>query len=314
MELARSSDALVTGMGSGKLFGNASGVTILDRIVCDGAQVTRPSIDPYREPIETGVCIGGRLRLSAPFAVSELWKMKTVIKRAAVVAAFSMNIVAYLGKDEVTDAERPFLPNLLLDYGQQFSEHAAGIVVNSKERNSVRVDTDSKTQGPLFLIRMPSVDDPTAYVSSALMGFDAIIIDEDYDGLTDIEIAVSEADTALRKYKLNGRPLRDRVSIMAFSSRIRGADDVFKLMGLGADCVGLSQAATIALGNVSDLNEAVFCFENLILSLQRELKLLAGAAGVSNIFTTVVGNRELFRCIGLEKRIMQKLRIKPGGA
>ncbi|MEM1953556.1 MAG: hypothetical protein QW299_09555, partial [Candidatus Caldarchaeum sp.] len=53
--------------------------------------------------------------------------------------------------------------------------------------------------------------------------------------------------------------------------------------------------------------------ENLLVGIQRELKLLAGAAGVSSILNSLVGNRELLRAVELEKSLRQKLGVKQAG-
>ena len=58
-----------------------------------------------------------------------------------------------------------------------------------------------------------------------------------------LELAVSKLDRVLKK-----EGIRYGVSILAESNSIRGADDVFKLLALGADCVGLGRAGLFAIG------------------------------------------------------------------
>jgi glutamate synthase domain-containing protein 2 len=53
--------------------------------------------------------------------------------------------------------------------------------------------------------------------------------------------------------------------------------------------------------------------ENFVIALQKEIKLLAGAAGISSIASSLVGNRELLRSIDLEPEIRKKLDVKPAG-
>jgi len=133
-------------------------------------------------------------------------------------------------------------------------------------------------------------------------------------------VALSQIDMALREDRVEDEPLRASIDLLAFGSRVRGADDIFKLIALGADAVGITKAALIALGyersmaQKFDLDKAQARLENLIFGLQKEIKLLAGAAGVSSIHTSMVGNRELLRAIDLDPVVRRKLRVKPGGA
>ncbi|MFQ5763155.1 MAG: glutamate synthase-related protein, partial [Candidatus Bathyarchaeia archaeon] len=149
-----------------------------------------------------------------------------------------------------------------------------------------------------------------------------IIIDEDLGGdggPVDLEVAVSEIDDALNNTLFDGEPLRTRVDLIAEGSRIRGADDVFKLVGLGANAVGLSTAMLIALDygerfqsrfDPEKTRENLECF---FLGLQKEIKLLAGSAGVSSIQTSLIGGRELFRAVDMDPAVRRRLKVKHGG-
>jgi len=50
------------------------------------------------------------------------------------------------------------------------------------------------------------------------------------------------------------------------------------------------------------------------LAMQKEIKLLAGAAGISSVQNSLLGNRELFRTVDLDPLIRKRLGIKAGGA
>jgi len=54
--------------------------------------------------------------------------------------------------------------------------------------------------------------------------------------------------------------------------------------------------------------------EDFVIAVQREIKLLAGAAGVSSIGSSLTGNRELLRAVDLEPPVRMELGIKPAGA
>jgi len=134
------------------------------------------------------------------------------------------------------------------------------------------------------------------------------IVDEDL-GNDELELIVSDLDTFLKK-----RGIRNNFDIIAKSSKIRDAGDVFKLIALGADAVILSSNIfEIALEGSyrSNLKEKAF---NLMIGLKRELALLAGAAGIYSLQSTLTGNRELLRSINLNKKIREKLRIKQAGS
>jgi hypothetical protein len=48
--------------------------------------------------------------------------------------------------------------------------------------------------------------------------------------------------------------------------------------------------------------------------MQKELKLLAGAAGASSLHSTICGNRELFRAVELDDQVLDALGVKVAGS
>ena len=124
---------------------------------------------------------------------------------------------------------------------------------------------------------------------------------------------------AVKKY-------RNEINLLVEGSRVRMAADIFKLVGLGADAVGISKAALLSINYDpkkfrNDSNESNFDqdktrekLEYTILAMQKEIKLLAGAAGISSIQNSLLGNRELFRTVDLDPLIRKRLGIKAGGA
>jgi hypothetical protein len=90
---------------------------IRDRLVCDGAQVTRPSIDPYREPVETHIYLfRGRVRLSMPVVVKLSPEADPAYFRAAVKACYCMNVLADVGS-HLPDGLEKYGGGLLADVG-----------------------------------------------------------------------------------------------------------------------------------------------------------------------------------------------------
>jgi hypothetical protein len=275
---------------------------VRDRLISDGAQVTRPSIDPYREPVETYVYLsGGRIRLSMPVVVKTDPDADPVFLSAVVKACYCMNILAHVG---------PNFPGRLHEY-------AEAVVADIKLMGLARFAALTAGAGELVqspdpvFVRAPPSEEYDWIPEALEAGIDGIWLDEDLDGNVAVEVAVSLLDRELRK-----RGARNKVGIVAGGSTIRGSDDIHKLVLLGADAVEISKAVMVAVGlggqrpEERQLQERV---ENLLLGIQRELKLLAGAAGVSNIFNTLVGNRELLRAVELDRETRIKLGVKQAG-
>jgi glutamate synthase domain-containing protein 2 len=292
---------------------------ICDYLYIDGAQVTRPSIDPYREVVETTAYVSG-IRLSLPLYFARLkGAAKELIPVFAKVAK-AMNLMLYI------DSE---------DYSEHLSNYLGRILYATNEVNTVPrgvgaivIDNWCETKPfrrafpatPLY-VRVPPTEESLASLPQLVRkGFDGIIVDNDLTlapiGL-DLAVMTSEVDWALRELFYGGVPVRNQLNLLCGGSAVRGSDDIFKLMCLGADAVGLSEAALIALGYKAgekfDIAENLFRLENLILSLKGEIRLLSGASGVSSIYTSVVGNRELLRSVDLEPSVRKRLRVKAAG-
>jgi hypothetical protein len=83
--------------------------------------------------------------------------------------------------------------------------------------------------------------------------------------------------------------------------------------------VGLGKAALLAIGAEESDAEVVLDarisqrLENFVAATQKDIKLLAGAAGISNINSTLTGNRELLRSIDLDSATRSELGVKPAG-
>jgi hypothetical protein len=279
-------------------------VFIRDHLVCDGAQVTRPSIDPYREPVDTQIylhVVG--IRLSQPLILSVHPDYPSVVRRALVRAAYNLGLLAYIRGTNLAAGEEVYGGRILLDDGSR--SHAGLGVVRYYGHN-----------GPIML-KTPSTIGLEWAANLSWKNIVGVIVDEDHAGSdTPIEVATSHVDRMLRRISSDGQPMRDRITLIASSRSIRGADDIFKLVALGADAVALGDAALIAadcIGKTPSEDIVYERIENLAIALQKEVKLLAGAAGVSSIYTSLVGNRELLRAIGLDADTRARLGVKLAG-
>lgn len=275
---------------------------IRDKIVCDGAQVTRPSIDPYREPVETHIYLaGGKIRLSMPITVKLRSDHSQTYVEAVVRACYSMGVLVDISSISPEKYEK-YGEALLCDIQHAESTSCAGYVSTFYGMR--------RTSKPLFIKTPPSENYPWLK-TAAEAGMAGVYVDEEMLGDCSLEVGVSILDRALRSLGL-----RNEVSVLAGGWSVRGSDDVYKLIALGADAAVLSKAVEYAVdypdtkASVEMLCERV---ENLFIGMQRELKLLAGAAGVSSIYNSLVGSRELLRVVELEKDIRLKLGVKQAG-
>ncbi|MHB8567514.1 MAG: FMN-binding glutamate synthase family protein [Nitrososphaerales archaeon] len=303
-------EAEISSMGSTATPFIDSPQRIADWLVSDGAQVTRPSIDPYREEIEisTYLCSTSKLRLSAPIFFTHLPE-DTPAKVGEIIArtALSMGLLA----DSEFFSEK-YSDRIISSSGK------TGILALAPEQVNAGIQVESDWA---VLLRIPSSEDAIDRLIESDLGHFAnvsgFLIDEDHAGSNvQLELSVSRLDRLLREHNL-----RSRYSLLAEGNRIRGSDDVFKLVALGADAVGLGRAALFAIGFEEGDRAVVFDpvkstkhLENFVVAIGKDLRLLAGAAGVSSLSSSLVGNRELLRSIDLDPSIRKQLAVKPAGA
>lgn len=296
-------------------------VRLSDWLVSDGAQVTRPSIDPYREEVEISSYIGGTdLRMSSPFFFTHLPANtpESVVAMFAK-AATAMGLLLDIGTSAAASLE-PFKERIVSDIDGKFNSGVRSVRLSwftaGPERGPL---AKSLAGGARLLLRSPSSWDAIAVIMNHVATMDVfagIILDEDEPG-SDMQV---EASVSLLDRELKQRGLRGKLNVIAEGNGVRGSDDVFKLVALGADCVGFGKAALLAIGVEEDDREIVLDarasqrLENFVAATQKDIKLLAGAAGISNINSTLTGNRELLRSIDLEPSSRIELGVKPAGA
>jgi glutamate synthase domain-containing protein 2 len=294
---------------------------ICDWLVLDGAQVTRPSIDPYREEIEISTYLGGtKLRLSSPFFFTHLPEGVT----ESVVRIFertSMSLGLLIDEENYGLRTRGYDERAITDVRSTYESRVRSVSLHSylADGSTKRAVSKAKDEDSLVLLKIPSSRIEVERALDAIGSggiFDGILIDEDARGSdTPLEISTSLLDRGLK-----AKGFRSRVNVIAEGNSVRGSDDVLKLVALGADCVGLGKAALVAIGFeegdsevVLDYQKSMQRLENFVIGMQREIKLLAGAAGVSCVGSTLSGNRELLRSLDLDPEIRRELGVKPAG-
>ncbi len=186
-------------------------------------------------------------------------------------------------------------------------------------KNSARPSNGTAGRTDAVYVRIASSTKALEWVRSNLVnlsGFQGFIVDEDEeDSDLQLELSVSRLDRLLIE-----TDSRWKFDILAEGNMVRGSEDIFKLIAMGADCVGLGTAALVAVGFEEDKEVVVEIqkltehLENLVIAFERDIKLLAGAAGMSSVASSLVGNREILRTVGLDPSIRKELGIKPAGA
>lgn len=287
---------------------------LTDWLVSDGAQVTRPPIDPYREEIEIFSYLhSSRIRLAAPFFFTHLpTPIPVEAKKIFARTAISMGLLFDLGGEDPSSYSR---------YSERIISSSGRIRwIGVDGLPGRRSDERSAISDEALLLRLPSSSEALSWVQSHISEYSralaGIIVDEDHPlSNVPLEVSVSSLDRMLKAAKI-----RSDLAVFAESDSIRGADDVFKLVALGADSVGLGRAALIAIGFEEGDREIIFDaakstghLENFVIALEKEIKLLAGAAGVSSVSSSLVGNRELLRSVDLDPKTRSELGVKPAG-
>ncbi len=322
-------EAVITSMGTITAPFVAQPRSVCDWIRSDGAQVTRPSIDPYREEIETSTYLAnGDIRLSNPIYLGRL-NEEGSIQNIFSEVSFSMGLL--YNSQKLIDASKTSLnSSLLIPYSEFLNNDKSGVKCITVDYNEIDKIEKLSEYDVHIMVRFPSNEQTIKSISSIIdKNISGIIIDWDLDknnDTLDLAICTSEVDNILRNTPFKTSIARNKINLLVEGSRIRGAADIFKLIGLGADAAGISKAALLSINYDpkkfrNDSNESNFDqdktrekLEYTILALQKEIKLLAGAAGISSIQNSLLGNRELFRSVDLDPLIRKRLGIKAGGA
>jgi glutamate synthase domain-containing protein 2 len=312
-------EAQISSMGSiGPPFVEAPS-RLSDWVVTDGAQVTRPSIDPYREEIEiVNYLAQGRIRLAAPFFFTHL--PENVPDNIRTIFARTASSMGLLYDDSSGRLSGGRHPGRVIASTRTAGPGTVISAVGLKEHLSEgpRANEGGPRQSASYL-RIPSSAGALEWVRSNLHGLEAyngFIIDEDDDESDlQLELSVSKLDRILIE-----TDVRWRFDILAEGNMVRGSEDIVKLVAMGADCVGFGKAALLAVGFEEDqevvveLQKLTYHLENLVVAFEKDIKLLAGAAGMSSVASSLVGNREILRTVGLDPGIRKELGIKPAGA
>ncbi|BCS91543.1 FMN-binding glutamate synthase family protein [Metallosphaera javensis (ex Sakai et al. 2022)] len=281
-DLINKGEPSLTSMGSTAPPDVEKPARILDWLRSDGAQVTRPSIDPYREDIDTSFLLkGGELYLSLP-VMFDVTNSPQEYMQAFAWASLALGTLVFS-----VEAVRPFEEVSL-----------------SSDGKGIATWSTKPALGNYFVPEDLEEMEELAN-EGEVPGF---ILDEDVMG-EDIELVISDADLRLKE-----AGVRNRYDLIAKSSRLRDSSDVFKLVALGADSVIMPYSVlevAIGEGSKGNLKERAF---NLISGIRKEIALLAGSAGIYSIQSSLTGNRELLRAVNLNSYVARRIRVRQAGS
>ncbi|GGM78871.1 glutamate synthase [Thermogymnomonas acidicola] len=229
---------------------------LLDYLRIDGAQVTRPSVDPYREEIDTSVKLRGGPCISIPCF--------TVASPAEASSPY-MDMVSRSMQVPVLKGQRLELSTWCTDVEYLSTDWRQQIL-------------DALDEGRRFFV-VQERDEPAPLV-------------------------VARIDEWLTEHRVRGDAF-----ILAISDGVHCAEDVFKMVCLGADLVSINVPVDVVVSKGGTTEH----IENLLAGIQKEISLLSGAAGVTSVGRSLRGSRELLRAVGLPTEVCQSLGVKAGG-
>ena len=288
-QLVKNGEAVIVSMGSTAPPEVEPPKRFIDWVRFDGAQVTKPAIDPYREDIDVSTALmRGRLILSAPIILKPPrgWPPE-VIEALKFVAHASALAIDLRG---IKNIKMAHMKRAIWD-----GDGAAVKVIDPR-------DVDKAAEGVYIKVdvgqRPPDVVDLVKRNIDRVYG---ILIEG-----SDLGPYLVSIDEELRR-----RGIRYDVDVVVDDESVRSSGDVVKLAALGADAVEVGPIVEKALSiHVRNIEELLNSSLNLVAGLKKEIALLLGAAGIYT-FHSIVGNRELLRA--LDHRVKAILKVKVAG-
>ena len=233
-------EAVITSMGTISAPFVDQARSVCDWIRSDGAQVTRPSIDPYREEIETSTYLAnGDIRLSNPFYLGRLNEEGSIGKIFYEVAS-SMGLL--FNSNKLLDETNVSMNSSLLIPSYEFlNKDNSGIkcvTINYTDIDQIKALSKNDVH---VMVRFPSNEETIKQIPSIIThNITGIIIDWDFENnqdTIDLAICTSEVDNILRNTRINTTIARNEINLLVEGSRVRGAADIFKLIGLGLSLI-----------------------------------------------------------------------------
>jgi hypothetical protein len=293
---------------------NSKAINLWDYVTAIGAQLSRPSYDPYRETISLDISIGRKrsrkVTLNIPFIIygniaieySSLESVHVALNRLAEKG----NVLGLISEIEInmTEEKRKYplfkkVPSYIKDSLQDFKiSSPEGLVLEYKDEFSLKMLQKCRKEfdGPILV----DVSDVfPLYIKTILdEGADGIIVDtekvtkknERYRGKHAIAV-IYDARNAINDYYI-GREEKndddgDDNAILVVAGDVNSAGKVVKAAALGANVVGYSTSMLIAHSNmysekpadVSSIAENVY---RHMIGTKGEIKGIPAALGYSD--------------------------------
>jgi len=295
-KLVETGDIVVIGAGSDAPPEVEKPRKILDWLRIDGAQVTRPSIDPYREYVDLEFnVLNGRI-VSMPI-VARVPPEHSEYARTYMRIGRMLNIIVDL--TEIRD-HVPVTGNCIVKY-------PSGILVLCEKYDQC-IEVKKSGRVPILHVA-PTLEAVEEINENIVKVVDGFLIDSELDRKADLEIALVQLDKKLRRIGV-----RYHKTIIVNYHKVRDSGDITKLIALGADLVEVCSITRHAISKVSSEEELLEKLCKLFIGLKREIALLCGAAGVYNVQSSLVGNRELLRVLDLDPRVRKLIDVKLAGS
>ncbi|MDO8554664.1 MAG: glutamate synthase-related protein [Candidatus Micrarchaeota archaeon] len=306
--------------------------SILDRVIVEGRHVVGPSFDKYRDVVETTTRLEGNIRLGTPFTLApandpknQISCLKTAVSRRTV-ARITQKMIAKIDAELVLKKELEKRTQVILfEIGNEKAEdvidrtnhrvlrEAAGIIVPESFVTPEALSTlRTWTDRPIYAkINADGLIVEKA-IKLALVGVNGLLVEGEIglrkfeigkENKIPLEIAIPLLDNALAMKLLKGRPLRKNFRIIA-SGNIRGPDDAFKIMALGADAI-----ESTVISGVAGENDFENRIKKLVDGYTDELKVIVGADGLSGT-ATLIANRNLLRADEMPEDMRKLLGIE----
>jgi len=294
---------------------NSKAINLWDYVTAIGAQLSRPSYDPYRETISLDISIGRKrsrkVTLNIPFIIygniaieySSLESVHVALNRLAekgnvlgLISEIEINMTEDKRKYPLFKKVPFYIKDSLEDYKTSSSE---GLVLEYKDECSLKMLQNCRKEfdGPILV----DVSDVfPLYIKTILdEGADGIIVDtekvtkknERYRGKHAIAV-IYEARNAINDY-YKGRDEKnddnddDDNAILVVAGDVNSAGKIVKAAALGANVVGYSTSMLIAHSHIysekpADVSSIAENVYRHMIGTKGEIKGIPAALGYSD--------------------------------
>ncbi len=297
-KIAETGDIVVIGAGSDAPPEVEKPRKILDWLRLDGAQVTRPSIDPYREHVDLEFTLFSSVQISMPIILRPLPEHVRYLDVYAFIAHALNTLldISHIDVEPVIHIEN------IISRSRRFR-----IVVS----DNLKECAELRKEGKIVILEIPPSIEYIDQVldSEYIKDIDGFLINSELDKKANLEVALVHLDKELRRIGV-----RYYKSIIVNYHKVRDAGDIIKLIALGADAVEIGYLLKFVFKGTESRD--VFCEKlcRVFVGFKREIALLAGAAGVYNVQSSLVGNRELLRILDIDPRVRKLIDVSLAGS